>query len=57
MLAQIYSNLGLNVCTVNIGFRPQELLGVTVSVDIVDRDIVRKRVEEVEEDETNSNSH
>lgn len=30
---------------------------VTVSVDIVDRDIVRKRVEEVEEDETDSNSH
>lgn len=30
---------------------------LTVSVDIVDRDIVRKRVEEVKEDETNSNSH
>ena len=38
-------------------FRPQELLWVTVSVDIVDRDIVRKRVEEGKEDETNSNSH
>lgn len=26
-------------------------------LDIVDRDIVRKRVEEAKEDETNSNSH
>ena len=56
-LAQIYSNLGLSVCTVNIGFRPQAILRVTLSVDIVDRDIVRKRVEEAKEDETNSNSH
>ena len=53
----IYSNLGLSVCTVNIGFRPQAILRVTLSVDIVDRDIVRKRVEEAKEDETNSNSH
>lgn len=45
MLAQIYSNLGLSVCAVNIGFRPQEVLMVAVSVDIVNRDIVRKRVE------------